>query len=178
MALQLYSYWRSSAAFRVRIALNLKGLAYESVPKHLLRDGGEQKQPEYLAVNPQGLVPALADDGFVIPQSIAICEYLEEAYPQKPLLPKDPLARAKVRELASGEQPFFQVWLEWVQLAWLRCSRPVNRNRPGLQQVAANCLPIKPCLVTDCLNAQALPLHLLEPLRRADVTTQQVPADG
>ena len=72
MALRLYTYWRSSAAYRVRIALALKGLPYESVPKHLLRDGGEQKQPDYLAVNPQGLVPALADGGFVVPQSLAI----------------------------------------------------------------------------------------------------------
>ena len=68
MPLTLYTYWRSSAAYRVRIALNLKGLAYEAVPKHLLRDGGEQKKPDYLALNPQGLVPALADDGFVVPQ--------------------------------------------------------------------------------------------------------------
>ena len=74
MTFRLYTYWRSSAAFRVRIALALKGLDYESVPKHLLRDGGEQCKPDYLALKPQGLIPALADDGFVIPQSLAICE--------------------------------------------------------------------------------------------------------
>ena len=100
MALRLYTYWRSSAAFRVRIALALKGLDYESVPKHLLRDGGEQRRADYLAVNPQGLMPALADDGFVIPQSLAICEYLEEIHPEPPLLPGSARDRAIVRGMA------------------------------------------------------------------------------
>jgi maleylacetoacetate isomerase len=100
MSLRLYTYWRSSAAFRVRIALALKGLEYESVPKHLLRDGGEQRQADYLAVNPQGLVPALADDGFVIPQSLAICEYLEEVHPEPRLLPGSARDRATVRGMA------------------------------------------------------------------------------
>jgi maleylacetoacetate isomerase len=100
MAFRLYTYWRSSAAFRVRIALSLKGLEYESVPKHLLRDGGEQRKPDYLAVNPQGLIPALADDGFVIPQSLAICEYLEEIHPEPRLLPGSARDRATVRGMA------------------------------------------------------------------------------
>ncbi len=100
MAFRLYTYWRSSAAYRVRIALALKGLDYESVPKHLLRDGGEQRKPEYLAVNPQGLIPALADDGFVIPQSLAICEYLEEIHPEPRLLPGSARDRATVRGMA------------------------------------------------------------------------------
>jgi maleylpyruvate isomerase len=99
--LTLYTYWRSSAAYRVRIALNLKGLPYESVAKHLLRDGGEQKRPEYLALNPQGLVPALVEsDGFVIPQSLAICEYLEEIHPEPRLLPGSARDRAAVRGMA------------------------------------------------------------------------------
>ena len=98
--LKLYTYWRSSAAYRVRIALNLKGLEYESVPKHLLRDGGEQKKADYLAVNPQGLVPALVDDGFVVPQSLAICEYLEEIHPEPRLLPGSARDRATVRGMA------------------------------------------------------------------------------
>ena len=101
MSLTLYTYWRSSAAYRVRIALNLKRLPYESVAKHLLRDGGEQKRPEYLALNPQGLVPALAEaDGFVIPQSLAICEYLEEIHPEPRLLPGSARDRATVRGMA------------------------------------------------------------------------------
>ncbi len=100
MAFTLYTYWRSSAAYRVRIALNLKGLEYQAVPKHLLRDGGEQKKPDYLALNPQGLVPALADDGFVVPQSLAICEYLEEIHPEPRLLPGSARDRATVRGMA------------------------------------------------------------------------------
>ena len=87
MALRLYTYWRSSAAYRVRIVLALKGLAYESVPLHLLHDGGEQRRAGYLVTNPQGLVPALEHDDCVVTQSLAICEYLEEVWPQSPLLP-------------------------------------------------------------------------------------------
>jgi maleylpyruvate isomerase len=100
MALKLYTYWRSSAAYRVRIALHYKGLAFESVPRHLLRDGGEQRQADYLALNPQGLVPALADGELVIAQSIAICEYLEETHPEPRLLPGDARDRALVRSMA------------------------------------------------------------------------------
>ena len=100
MPFTLYTYWRSSAAYRVRIALNLKGLAYEAVPKHLLRDGGEQKKPDYLLLNPQGLVPALDDEGFVVPQSLAICEYLEEIHPEPRLLPGSARDRATVRGMA------------------------------------------------------------------------------
>jgi len=100
VALKLYTYWRSSAAYRVRIALALKGLAYESVPRHLLRDGGEQRRAEYLATNPQGLIPALDHDGVVVTQSLAICEYLEEIAPQPALLPFDAAGRAAVRAMA------------------------------------------------------------------------------
>jgi maleylacetoacetate isomerase len=100
MGLRLYTYWRSSAAYRVRIALALKGLEYESVPRHLLRDGGEQRRPDYLAVNPQGLVPALEDDGVVVTQSLAICEYLEERFREPALLPVAPRDRAAVRAMA------------------------------------------------------------------------------
>jgi len=100
MTLRLYTYWRSSAAFRVRIALNVKGLAYESVPKHLLRDGGEQRKADYLALNPQGLVPGLEHDGAFVSQSLAICEYLEEIQPEPRLLPGSALDRAKIRAMA------------------------------------------------------------------------------
>jgi maleylacetoacetate isomerase len=95
---RLYTYFRSSAAFRVRIALNLKGLPYDSQFVHLAR--GEHRQPEYGALNPQGLIPALVDDGSLLTQSLAIIEYLEEKHPTPALLPKDLLGRARVRSLA------------------------------------------------------------------------------
>ncbi|RFU47099.1 maleylacetoacetate isomerase [Paraburkholderia sp. DHOC27] len=98
--MKLYSYFRSSAAYRVRIALNLKGLPFEYAPVHLLRDGGEQLKPEYRRLNPDGIVPTLIDDGHVLQQSLAIIEYLEETHPEPPLLPKAPLDRAYVRSVA------------------------------------------------------------------------------
>ncbi|MCZ6561269.1 MAG: maleylacetoacetate isomerase [Gammaproteobacteria bacterium] len=98
--MKLYTYWRSSSAYRVRIALNLKGVEYESVPVHLVKDGGQQKSAEYLKINPQGLVPALIDGESVLRQSLAIIEYLDEKYPQPPLLPETAGARARVRGLA------------------------------------------------------------------------------
>jgi maleylacetoacetate isomerase len=95
---KLYDYFRSSAAFRVRIALNFKGLAYESVSKKLRE--GEHRAADYRAVNPQALVPALEDGGTVIAQSLAIIEYLEEKYPAPPLLPRGAADRARVRSMA------------------------------------------------------------------------------
>lgn len=96
--MKLYDYFRSSAAFRVRIALQLKGLPYERVSKALLKQ--EHRAADYLALNPQGLIPALEVDGTVISQSLAIIEYLDDLQPQPPLLPADPLARAQVRSMA------------------------------------------------------------------------------
>jgi len=98
--MKLYTYFRSTASYRVRIALNLKGLAYEALPVHLLRNGGEQLTEAYRAVNPAALLPALDDDGSVIGQSLAIIEYLEETRPQVPLLPTAAADRARVRALA------------------------------------------------------------------------------
>ena len=97
----LYGYFRSSAAYRVRIALNLKGLGYAQAPVSLLR--GEQRSADYLALNPQGLVPALLDNGVLLTQSLAICEYLDEAYPDSArLLPDAAVARAQVRAVAQA----------------------------------------------------------------------------
>jgi maleylpyruvate isomerase len=99
---KLYTYFRSSAAYRVRIALNLKGLTYETIPIHLTKDGGRQKSPEYRAINPQMRVPSLAlDSGEILTQSLAIIEYLDEVQARPPLLPSNPIARAKVRALAQ-----------------------------------------------------------------------------
>lgn len=96
----LHDYFRSSAAWRVRIVLNLKGVAAERRYQHLRK--GEQLSPDYLAVNPQGLLPSLMlDDGTVLTQSLAICEYLDETHPEPQLLPADPVARAQVRAFAQ-----------------------------------------------------------------------------
>ncbi|WP_438395232.1 maleylacetoacetate isomerase [Caballeronia sp. DA-9] len=98
--MKLYSYFRSSAAFRVRIALNLKGLDYDYAPVHLLRDGGEQLKPEYRELNSDGIVPTLVDGADILTQSIAIIEYLEETHPEPALLPGTALDRAFIRSVA------------------------------------------------------------------------------
>lgn len=98
----LYSYWRSSSAYRVRIALNLKGIDYRQSHVHLVKDGGEQNQPGYRDINPLGLVPALVHNGQTIVQSMAIIEYLEEIFPERPLLPADVVERARVRSIAQS----------------------------------------------------------------------------
>ena len=100
--MKLYSFFRSSAAYRARIALNLKGLTYETASVHLIKDGGHNKRPEFRAVNPQMRVPALVTPtGEVLIQSLAIIEYLDETHPEPPLLPKDPIGRAQARALAQ-----------------------------------------------------------------------------
>ena len=101
--MQLYTYYRSTASYRVRIALALKGLEFQAIPVNLLvPKGGANRQPEYLEINPQGRVPALrTDDGDLLIQSLAIIEYLEERYPQVPLLSKDLVSRAQERAVAA-----------------------------------------------------------------------------
>src|SRR5215471_13048047 len=96
--MKLYNFSRSSASYRVRIVANLKGITYDYVSINLMK--GESRQPSYEALNPQGRVPALEDNGRLIPQSMAICEYLEETHPKPSILPADPLGRARVRALA------------------------------------------------------------------------------
>ncbi len=101
MSLTLYSYWRSSAAWRIRLALNLKGLDYAIRPVHLLQDGGQQHRPEYRALSPEGLVPCLVHDDWPLSQSLAICEYLESHWPQPALLPPDARQAARVRSFCA-----------------------------------------------------------------------------
>lgn len=101
MAIVLFSYHRSSASYRVRIALNLKKIDYEIRPIHLIKNGGQQHQPDYLSLNPQGLVPILTVNNKVISQSSAIIEYLEEVYPDPPMLPTTAVERAYVRSLVQ-----------------------------------------------------------------------------
>ena len=120
--LVLYTYWRSSAAYRVRIALNLKELTYELVPVHLVRGGGEQRNDDYLSINPQGLVPTLVHGDVVLTQSLAICEYLDECFPHYPLLPSDARERAWIRSLA------LQVACEIHPLNNLRVQRYLQRE--------------------------------------------------
>ena len=98
--MKLFSYWRSSAAWRVRIALSWKGIPHGTVPVHLVRDGGQQHSESFHELNPQERVPALEDDGRVFAQSLAIIEYLEETHPEPPLLPADFAGRAIVRQMA------------------------------------------------------------------------------
>ena len=101
--MKLYSYFRSSAAYRVRIALNLKGLSYQLVSIHLTKDGGQQRKAEFRAVNPRMRVPALElSSGEVLTQSLAIIEYLDDIHPEPPLLPAEALDRAKVRAIAQA----------------------------------------------------------------------------
>lgn len=100
--MKLYDYYRSTACYRVRIALNYKDISYETLPVHLTNNGGEQHLPDYLALNPQGLVPTLNENGHILSQSLAIMEYLEEICPTPAILPTTPLGRGLVRSVAMA----------------------------------------------------------------------------
>ncbi|MCG6117020.1 MAG: maleylacetoacetate isomerase [Aquimonas sp.] len=183
--LTLYSYWRSSAAYRVRIALHLKGLAYAQHPIHLLNEGGEQRLPEYRVVNPQALVPVLMDGERIIRQSLAILEYLDESFPSPTLLPALARDRARVRGLAqlvacdihplnnlrvlqylerewSMEQPAREVWARhWIAEGFAAFEALVRDNPStgdyceGEMPTIADC-----CLIPQLYNARRLQLDL------------------
>ncbi len=145
MGIRLYGYWRSSSAYRVRIALNLKGLDYETVPVSLAPGVSEQRRPEYRSVNPQMLVPFLEDGDVAIGQSMAILEYLEEAYPETRLLPADEPLRSRVRAFCNiiacdvqplnnlrvtnflrdelGADPFGGWYAHWMQAGFAACEQ-------------------------------------------------------
>lgn len=99
--MELYDSNRSASAYRVRLALSFKGLGYKAIPLSMTKKGGQQLGAEYRAVNPQGMLPSLIDDDFVLTQSLAIIEYLDETHPTPPLLPSDPRLRARARQLAQ-----------------------------------------------------------------------------
>jgi maleylpyruvate isomerase len=168
--MKLHGYFRSSASYRVRIALNLKGLSADHLPHHLRK--GEQREPAYLAINPQGLVPTLQDDeGAILTQSLAMIEWLEEIYPDPPLLPKEPLRRAKVRafamalacdthpvqnlkvlarlrELGLPEQQVTD-WAAWANREGLAACESLIANEPG-----PFCFGITPTMADLCLVPQ------------------------
>ncbi|HEX4871227.1 MAG TPA: maleylacetoacetate isomerase [Nevskiaceae bacterium] len=200
--LALYSYWRSSASYRVRLGLNLKGLAYEYRPVHLLREGGEQHSPAYRALNPEGRVPLLLDGELRLGQSLAILEYLDERHPQPPLLPADPALRARVRQfalaLACDVQPLINLGVlqylerefavpEPARTTWLR--HWMQRGLAALEQEIAD-LPERAALFGDapgladcCLVAQfyaarrfGLPLASFPRLTAVEARLQALPA--
>jgi maleylacetoacetate isomerase len=172
-ALRFFGYFRSSASYRCRIAFNLKGVAPTLVPVHLRRGGGEHLHPDYVAVNPQRLVPALEVDGTALTQSLAIIEWLEETHPAPPLLPRDPVARAQVRAFALAiaaeihplnnlrvlaylkgplghDQATVDQWYRhWVGEGLLACEALLARNRQG-----RFCFGDAPGLADICLVPQ------------------------
>ncbi len=179
--MKLHGYFRSSASYRVRIALNLKGLRAEHLPHHLRK--GEQRDPAYLALNPQGLVPTLQDDsGEIITQSLAIIEWLDETHPEPPLLPNDPLRRAKVRALAMALAcdthpvqnlkvlarlrelglPDEQVtgWAAWVNREGLAPCETLIANEPGPFCFGSTPTIADLCLVPQLANARRFGVDL------------------
>jgi maleylpyruvate isomerase len=179
---KLYSYFRSSAAYRVRIVLNLKGLDYETVPVHLIKDGGQHKSDAFRAVNAQMRVPALAlDTGDILVQSLAIIDYLDETHPEPPLLPSDPLARAHVRAIAQviacdihplnnlgslqylrrqlkHEQSEIDIWYHhWIHAGFAALETML---RPGPYAYGAKVTLADVCLVPQVFNARRLKVPL------------------
>ena len=179
--MKLHGYFRSSAAYRVRIALNLKGLSADHLPHHLRK--GEQRDPAYLAINPQGLVPTLQDDrGVILTQSLAIIEWLDETHPEPPLLPTDPLRRAKIRAfamvLACDTHPVQNLkvlarlrelglpdeqvtaWAAWANREGLTACETLIANEPGPFCFGAAPTLADLCLVPQLANARRFGVDL------------------
>jgi maleylpyruvate isomerase len=179
---KLYTYFRSSAAYRVRIALNLKGLDYEMAPVHLTKDGGQQRAEAFRAINAQMRVPALAlDNGDILIQSLAIIDYLDETHPEPPLLPTDPIDRARVRAIAQliacdihplnnlislqylrrqlkHEQAEIDTWYHY----WIHAGFEALETmlRPGPYAYGARVTVADVCLVPQVFNARRLKVPL------------------
>ena len=179
--MKLHGYFRSSAAYRVRIALNLKGLSADHLPHHLRK--GEQRDPAYLAINPQGLVPTLQDDqGAILTQSLAIIEWLDETHPEPPLLPAEPLRRAKVRAfamvVACDTHPVQNLkvlarlrelglpdegvtgWAAWANREGLAACETLIANEPGPFCFGAAPTLADLCLVPQLANARRFGVDL------------------
>jgi maleylacetoacetate isomerase len=179
--MKLHGYFRSSASYRVRIALNLKGLSADHLPHHLRK--GEQRDPAYLAINPQGLVPTLQDDhGVILTQSLAIIEWLDETHPEPPLLPTDPLRRAKIRAfamvLACDTHPVqnlrvlarlrelglpdeqVMAWAAWANREGLTACETLIANEPGPFCFGAAPTLADLCLVPQLANARRFGVDL------------------
>jgi maleylacetoacetate isomerase len=183
--MKLYTYFRSSAAYRARIALNLKGLAYESISKDLRKQAGEHRRAEYLSLNPQGFVPALEDEGRVFTQSIAIIEYLEEKFPAPPLLPRDAAERAQVRamalvvacdmhplnnlrvlnflrdELEQGEEAVNRWYAHWIAEGFRALEELAKRSSKDRQHCFGSSVTMADvCLVPQMFNARRFKCHV------------------
>ncbi|XP_053143071.1 maleylacetoacetate isomerase isoform X2 [Hemicordylus capensis] len=172
----LYSYFRSSCSWRVRIALTLKGIAYEQAPVHLLKDGGQQHSSEFQALNPMQQVPALKIDGVTLSQSLAIIEYLEETRPNPRILPQDPKKRAQVRmisdHIVSGIQPLQnlsvlqqmgekqQEWAEHCISRGFKAVEQVLQETAGRYCVGDEVTMADLCLVPQVYNAARFKVDL------------------
>ncbi|WP_315735728.1 MULTISPECIES: maleylacetoacetate isomerase [unclassified Bradyrhizobium] len=197
--MKLHGYFRSSASYRVRIALNLKGLTAEHLPHHLRK--GEQRAPDYLALNPQGFVPTLEDDsGAALIQSLAIIEWLDETHPEPPLLPKDPLRRAQVRAfaqvLACDTHPVQNLkvlarlrelglpedkvtaWAGWANREGLAACEALIRHEPGPFCFGATPTLADLCLVPQLGNARRFGVDVaaFPRLLQAEAAAKALPA--
>jgi maleylpyruvate isomerase len=197
--MKLHGYFRSSASYRVRIALNLKGLSADHLPHHLRK--GEQRDPAYLAINPQGLVPTLQDDrGAILTQSLAIIEWLEETHPEPPLLPKDPLRRAHIRAFAMALAcdthpvqnlkvlarlrdlglPDEQVtgWAAWANREGLAACETLVAREPGPFCFGATPTMADLCLVPQLANARrfGVDLSAFPSLLKAETAAKNIKA--
>jgi maleylpyruvate isomerase len=196
--MKLHGYFRSSASYRVRIALNLKGLGAEHLAHHLRK--GEQRDPAYLALNPQGLVPTLECDGAVLIQSLAIIEWLDETHPEPPLLPKDPLRRAKVRAFALAlacdvhpvqnlkvlarlrqlglEEAQVTEWAAWANREGLAACEALIAGEPGPFCLGAAPTVADLCLVPQLANARrfGVDLQAFPRLLQAETAAKAMPA--
>lgn len=202
--MQLYTYFRSSAAYRVRIALHLKGLAWSAVPVHLLRGGGEQHRADYRALNPSALVPTLVEDGWALGQSVAIMEYLEETHPAPALLPSGARERAQVRalvqtiacdihplnnlrvlqylehEIHMGEAQRADWYRHWVGLGLASLETQLQAQGPHASPFCLGDTPTLAdcCLIPQMANARRFhtPLEAFPTLVRIDAHCRALPA--